>query len=285
MRVIARVGARPYHWDRHRRTSPLPFAALNDALIHYADEGPRDGSTVLMFDALGTDFRIWDAVAAALARRFRVVRMDKRGHGLSTAENPKPQMADYALDAAALLDRLDIKRALVAGVSMGGQIAQELHRLRPDLVAALLLSGTAVKIGNDESWDARIGAIQSGGLASVADAILRRWFSGAFRENRRAELEGYRTMLINQPQVGYLAACRAIRGADLRAHAGRIRVPTQCIVGDEDGSTPPALVKETGGLIAHAGFTLIPGAGHLPCIERPDVVAAAVIDLAARAQL
>jgi len=80
----------------------LPFAALNDALVHYADEGPRDASAVLMFNALGTDFRIWDAVATALTRRFRVVRMDTRGHGLSSADDPEPQMADFARDGAAL---------------------------------------------------------------------------------------------------------------------------------------------------------------------------------------
>jgi len=262
----------------------LPFAALNDALIHYADEGPREGPALLLQNSLGTDFRIWGAVTAALTSRFRVVRMDKRGHGLSSADYPAPTMADYARDAAALLDHLGVARALVAGVSMGGQIAQELHRLRPDLVTALFLSDTAVKIGNDESWGARIAAIEAGGIASIADAILRRWFAATFRENRRAEFGGYRTMLINQPQAGYIAACRAIQATDLRAHADRIRVPTQCIVGEEDGSTPPALVKETADLIARAGFTLIAGAGHLPCIETPDVVASAIAVLAGRAQ-
>ena len=263
---------------------PLPFVTLNDALLHFADEGPRGAPTVLMLNSLGTDFRIWDAVTAALGPRFRIIRMDKRGHGLSSAANPAPLIADYALDAAALLDHLGVKSATVAGVSMGGLIAQELHRQRPDLVAALLLSDTAVKIGNDETWGTRIGAIEKGGIASIADAILQRWFAAVFRESRRDEFAGYRNMLIHQPQAGYLAACRALMACDLRSHAGQIRVPTHCLVGEEDGSTPPALVKETAGLIAHAGYTLIPGAGHLPCIETPDIVAATIVDLAGRAR-
>ena len=262
----------------------MPFAALNDALIHYADEGPRGAPAILLLNSLGTDFRIWDAVTATLTPRFRVLRMDKRGHGLSSADHPAPQMADYARDAAALLDALGIGRALIAGVSMGGLIAQELHRQRPDLVAALLLSDTAVKIGNDESWGTRIAAIEKGGIVSIADMILQRWFAASFRAARRDELVGYRNMLINQPQAGYLAACRALMTCDLRAHARQIRVPTHCLVGEEDGSTPPAVVKETAGLIAHAGFTLIEGAGHLPCIETPDIVAAAIVDLAGRAR-
>ena len=262
----------------------MPFAALNDALIHYDDEGPRGAPAVLLLNSLGTDFRIWDAVTAALTSRFRVIRMDKRGHGLSSADHPAPEMAHYARDAAALLDHLGAKSATIAGVSMGGQIAQELHRQRPDLVAALLLSDTAVKIGNDESWGTRIAAIEKGGIASIAEMILQRWFAAAFRAARRDEFAGYRNMLINQPQAGYLAACRALQACDMRAHAGQIRVPTHCLVGEEDGSTPPAQVRETAGLIAHAGFTLIQGVGHLPCIETPNIVAAAIVDLSARAR-
>ena len=79
-------------------------------------------------------------------------------------------------------------------------------------------------------------------------------------------------MLTRTPLDGYLMACRAIRDADLTEQAGQIKVPTLCVVGDEDGSTPVALVRELSSLIPGAKLEIIAGAGHLPCIERPDVV-------------
>lgn len=261
----------------------MPFVTLNETLIHYADEGPRGAPALALLNSLGTDFRIWDAVAALLSSRYRVIRADKRGHGLSGISSPAPAMGEYAGDTAALLDFCGVKRATIVGVSMGGQIALELHRARPDLVVGLVLSDTAAKIGNDETWGARIAAIEQGGIASIADTILLRWFSAEFRARRQDELAGYRNMLIHQPQAGYLAACRALQRADLRAHARQMRAPTLCLVGEEDGSTPPAVVKETADWIAGAGFEILPGAGHLPTIERPDVVAARIDGLAQRA--
>ena len=250
----------------------MPFTILNDALIHYADEGPRDAPALAMLNSLGTDLRIWDAVAALLTPRFRVIRADKRGHGLSTLPAGSEGMGVFARDTAALMDRLGVKRATIVGLSIGGLIAQELHRQRPDLVAALVLCDTAVKVGNEQSWDGRIAMVESGGIASFADKVMQVWFSAAFHAAQPETVAGYRTMLVRQPVDGYIMACRALRAADLRPHAGQIRVPTLCMVGEEDGSTPPPMVRETAGLIAHARFELIKGAGHIPNVEQPELV-------------
>ena len=88
-------------------------------------------------------------------------------------------------------------------------------------------------------------------------------------------------MLTRTSVEGYLVACRAIRDADLTEAARRIAVPTLCVVGDEDGSTPVALVQEFASMIPAAKFEVISGAGHLPCIERPDALRA-LIDLMLR---
>jgi len=261
----------------------MAFATLNGAVVHYADEGPRDAPAIVFSNSLGTDFRIWDALAAALSARFRVVRADKRGHGLSGLPAGQPLMADYAQDVAALLDKLGLSRTIVVGLSIGGLIAQDLYRQRPDLVRALVLSDTAAKIGNDEMWDARIAAVRDGGIESIADAVLGRWFSSEFRAYRRDELAGWRLMLTRTPKDGYLAACGALRAADLRPFAGLIKVPTLLIVGDEDGSTPPPLVKETAALIGGARFEVIAGAGHLPNLEKPEIVRKLIEEHAARA--
>ena len=164
-------------------------------------------------------------------------------------------------------------------------IAQALAGARPDLVRGLVLMDTAHKIGTPEMWGERIDAIRAGGIASIADAILTRWFSPDFHAQRAAELAGWRNMLTRTPVEGYLGCCAAIRDADLTATARALAVPTLCMVGDLDGSTPPALVAELAGLVPGARLVTIAGAGHLPCVEQPEAVAQAMLAFFEEARL
>ena len=250
----------------------MAFVRANGGVIHFSDEGPRAARPIVFINSLGTDFRIWDEVAAPLALDARIIRYDKRGHGLSELRAGAPAMGDFATDLAALLDRLSVREATIVGLSIGGMIAQELHRLRPDLVASLVLCDTGHRIGTPEFWSARLGAVEAGGIAAIADGVMERWFTKGYREKQSDALVGWRAMLTRTPQAGYLAACGAIRGADLTEHARTIRVPTLCVVGDQDGSTPVELVRELAGLIPNAKFEIVAGAGHIPCVEQPDVL-------------
>jgi len=126
----------------------MKFVKANGLVIHYRDQGRRDGPALVFINSLGTDFRIWNEVAEILAPDFRIITYDKRGHGLSES-GP----ADYARDLAALLDQVGVGRATIVGLSIGGMIAQEFYRHHPDRVAALVLCDTAAKIGTDEVWD------------------------------------------------------------------------------------------------------------------------------------
>ena len=187
-------------------------------------------------------------------------------------------MADFADDLAALLDRLAVARSTIVGISMGGLVAQEYYRRWPERVAALVLCDTAAKIGNDKSWNARIADVERGGIDAIADSLLQRWFTADFRARRADEAAGWRVMLTRTSRQGYLAACGALKRADLRPHAGAIAVATLCLVGDQDGSTPVALVRETAGLIRGSRFQIIEGAGHMPNLEKPEVVAALIAE-------
>ncbi len=242
-------------------------------MIHHLIEGPETLPPLVFVNPLGCDLRVWSEVASILKPDFRVVCYDKRGHGLSESGPDRCEMADYGRDLAALLDVLGVVRASIVGMSIGGMIAQELYRQRPDLVAALVLCGAAAKIGTDESWDERIAAVGRGGIESIAGSVLERWFTADFRSRRAAEFAGIRAMLTRTPKQGYLAACGALKRADLRPYAGLIEAPTLCLVGDEDGSTPVALVRQTAGLIKGSRFEIIAGAGHLPNVEKPAAVA------------
>jgi 3-oxoadipate enol-lactonase/4-carboxymuconolactone decarboxylase len=113
-------------------------------------------------------------------------------------------------------------------------------------------------------------------MASIADAVLARWFTPNFRTTHAAQFDGYAAMLRQQHPHGYISTCAALRDADLRPHLPQITAPTLVVCGTADSSTPPALSEALRDGIAGARLTWIEGAAHLPCIEKPAEVAAAI---------
>ncbi|TKW65599.1 MAG: 3-oxoadipate enol-lactonase [Paracoccus denitrificans] len=233
--------------------------------LHIADQGPKDGKAVVFANSLGTDLRLWDALLPLLPAGLRLVRYDKRGHGLSAAPEGPYTIDELADDAAGLIDALQLRDVVFVGLSIGGLIGQALALKRPDLLRALVISNSAAKIGTDQMWNDRIDAIREGGLAVVAAPTMERWFSPDFRAT--PELALWQRMLERQPAEGYIACCQAIASADLRREVGAIRQPVQMIAGGLDGSTPPELVRASGQLIPGSRYAEIDGAGHLPCVE------------------
>ena len=254
----------------------MGFARLNGVVLHY-DSGGAAGRPPLVFsNSLGTDFRIWDAVAERLAGRYRIVRYDKRGHGLSEATAPPYALTDHVGDLVALLDHLGIEKTAVVGLSVGGLIAQGLAALHPERVAALVLSNTAHRIGTDASWNERIATVEAGGVAAVADIVMQRWFTPAYRRPENADFIGYLAMFTRTPVDGYVGTCASVRDADLTESTRALKMPTLCIGGDQDGTTPPDLVRSLADLIRNSEFRIIPDAGHIPCVEQPAAVAALI---------
>ena len=248
----------------------MQFIEIGGVTLHYQlIGGPADKSVIVFANALGTDFRIWRDVIVRLVGDFPVVTYDKRGHGLSDIGIPPYSIEDHVGDLEGLLDHLNVRNAIICGLSVGGLIAQGLYAKRPDLVRALILCDTAHKIGTAEMWNPRIATVEAQGIEPLADAVLERWFTQAFREGKKVELAGYRNMLVRQPAAGYAGTCAAVRDADYTEAAKAIAVPTLCIVGDQDGSTPPELVRSTAGLVPGARFEIIADAGHIPCVEQP----------------
>lgn len=251
----------------------MQFSRIGDVVLHHQMIGdPRAKPFLVFVNALGTDFRIWRDVIVRLAGDFAILAYDKRGHGLSDAAPTPMGLEDHAADLAGLIANAGSVPAFVCGVSMGGMVAQILAARRPDLVRGLVLCDTAHRVGTPEAWDARMAAVREGGIADIAEAILERWFSPDFRAPGNADFSGYYNMLVRQPAEGYLAACAALRDADLSELARRLAVPAVCVVGEHDGSTPPALVSEFARMVPNARFELIKGAGHLPSIEQPVVL-------------
>ncbi len=252
----------------------MPFVQLNNIVHRYVDEGAKEKPAIVFANSLGSDLRIWDDVAARLAADFRVIRYDKRGHGLTDAVPPPYSAKDLADDVAGLLDALEISQAVISGVSVGGIIAQALALNYPQRARALVLCDTGARIGSVESWQQRIDMVQTGGLKPLESAMMERWFSVRFRAQRAADIRGYSNMLLQTSVPGYIGTCCALREADFRPALSRIKCPTLVLCGAEDIATPPDLGKELAGLIPGAQFSLIENSAHLPCIEQPETVAA-----------
>jgi 3-oxoadipate enol-lactonase len=245
---------------------------LDDVTLHVRQDGSPGGPPVVFANSLGTDLRLWDDVVARLPEGLHLVRYDKRGHGLSTAPPAPYAMGALIRDAERLIEALELRDVVFVGLSIGGMIAQGLAAKRLDLVRAVVLSNTAPKIGTREMWEERIATVETRGLSAMSGTIMERWFSRAFRDS--PAVIPWRRMVETTPAEGYAGCCAAIAGTDFYTTTAALRLPAQVIAGDADGSTPPDLVQEMAELIPGARYDLIRGAGHLPCVEKPDAYAA-----------
>ncbi|MBE9637093.1 3-oxoadipate enol-lactonase [Salipiger mangrovisoli] len=258
----------------------MQTVTVDGVSLHIRDDGPKEGRALMLANSLGTDLRVWDALIPLLPEGLRVVRFDKRGHGLSDAPEAPYAMETLVADAEAICEALAMRDITFVGLSIGGLIGQGLAAKRPHLVRALVLMDTAAKIGTPEMWQTRIDGIRAGGVGALADAILERWFTPGFRESD-PQFAAWKNMLVRTPVEGYVGCCAAIAGADLTESTRALTLPVLAMAGAEDGSTPPELVRGTAGLCG-ADFALIEGAGHIPCVEQPVATARLITDFLER---
>lgn len=254
----------------------MQVADLHTVRLHWREDGNPNGIPVVFANSLGTDLRVWDKIVHRLPPELRLIRFDKRGHGLSSCPAGPYTMEQLTQDAEQLLDHLGITSCVFVGLSIGGMIGQGLASRRPDLIQALVLSNSAAKMGEAQMWKDRIAAIQQGGIEALAGPILDRWFGTTFRT--QPEIEGWHYMLTRTPVEGYIGCCQAIAEADLTDSTAQLRLPVLGIGGSEDGACPPDVVRATSELVPHARYAEIKDAGHLPCVEKPQEFASLLAD-------
>lgn len=254
--------------------SETRFSEVNGIVFHFTVGGRQAGRPMVFLNTLGGDLRIWDKLVPYFAADYRLVRYDKRGHGLSDCPPGPYTIRDHSRDLVQLLDSLQMDQAILVGNSVGGMIALDLAAANPNKVAALILCDTAAKIGTAGFWNERIESIQAKGMEQMARAILPRWFAEGYSSAHPADYRGYYNMLARTPVSGYIATCKAIRDADLSGITGNIGASSLVLCGAEDAATPPDLVRGLAESLPESQFELIDGAGHTPGVERPEVMAA-----------
>ena len=242
---------------------------VNNARIAYRLDGPAGAPVVMLSNSLMSTHAMWDPQIDALLGRYRVLRYDTRGHGQSET-TPGPYTIELLTDdAAALIDATGVGPVHFVGLSMGGMIGQQLGARHPDKVLSLSLCDTASEMPPRDVWETRFATARAEGIAGLAESTIKRWFVPAFIEREPQAIDWVRKMILTTGVDGYIACGSAVRDMSQTHLLGRIRVPTQIIVGREDPACTLAasevLHREIPGSVLH----VIDDAAHLSNIEKP----------------
>jgi 3-oxoadipate enol-lactonase len=260
------------------KTSDMEYTqiTMSHFQIHYRLDGPDDAPVVVLSNSLGTNLAMWDVQIPTLAQKFRVVRYDSRGHGLSKVTPGPYTIAGLGGDVISLLDALRIPTAHYCGLSVGGLIGQWLGINASKRFKSLTLCNTAARIGTTDGWNTRIAAINEGGMAPIANGVVSRWLTEDFAKRAPATVEAARQMLLHTPPEGYVATCAAIRDEDLREAISRVNLATLVISGAQDTATTPADGRFVAEKIRGAQYLEL-NAAHLSNIEAAELFTVALL--------
>jgi pimeloyl-ACP methyl ester carboxylesterase len=246
--------------------------------LEYAVSG--DGPALLLLHAFPLGLFMWEAQAEALAASHRVIRFDARGFGGSDLGQGPLTMERIADDGAALLDHLGVAKAVVGGCSMGGYAALAFVRRHPQRLGGLVLQDTRAGADTEEGKAGRAALaakVLAEGSAAAASAFLPKLLGETTHRERAALVASLRErILASSPQAIADALHGLAARADSRPMLAEVGVPTLVLVGAEDVLTPPAESEAMAAAIAGARLEVVPRAGHLANLERPDAVNAAL---------
>jgi 3-oxoadipate enol-lactonase len=254
---------------QHRVSSHHTFSVPQ---LHIALQGVPDGVPLVLSHALGLNMHMWDAFAADLALRHPVLRYDHRGHGQSAIPPGPYSMDDLVADAARVLREWDAGPAVWIGLSMGGMVGQGVAIRHPELLQALVLANTTAQYPAEArpNWDARIQAVEAGGIAAIADMVMARYLHERHREANPEQVAGIRQTLLQCDPKGYAACCHAAAAVDWLADLHTIKLPTLIVAGALDVGAPSAMSEAMHAEIAGSELVVLDDASHLSVAEQPE---------------
>ncbi|MGR8009367.1 alpha/beta fold hydrolase [Streptomyces hypolithicus] len=259
-------------------------ALLNGITVAYTDEGTGDAGDEPLVLIHGHPFNrtMWAPQTAAFSATHRVIAPDLRGYGESDVVPGATPLSTFAADIEALLDHLGVERAVLAGLSMGGQIVMECYRLFPGRISGLVLADTFPAAETDEGkrWRNTLAdRLLAEGMQGYADEVRDKMVAPY---NEEASAYVHAMMTAASPE----GAAAALRGRaerpDYRDLLTRVTVPTLIVVGRDDAYTPVADAEAMHAAVPGSTLTVVEKSAHLPNLERPEVFNAALRDLLGR---
>jgi len=240
------------------------------AELNFVREGR--GPTIILSHALGCDLSMWDEVAAQLADRFTVLRFEHRGHGKSQPILGPCGVEHLADDAAALIERECEGSVHFVGLSLGGMVAQQIAAQDPQLIASIVVANSSSRYDDTYRgmWRSRQETAINRGMGAIADAVMPRWFTRAYRESAPGaqQMQRLRNVLEVMDPKAYATCCDAVSRIDFSATNPLVACPALVIAGTQDEATPVAMSEEICRSISGAQLATI-DAAHLSAVECP----------------
>lgn len=238
--------------------------------LYYTVETIRSDAPWLVFcNSLLTDHTVWDGQVATFKDQYNILRYDQRGHGRSGDPDQPMSFAVLGSDAIAIMEACGVPAATFIGLSMGTPTALDIWGKRPDLISRLVLCDgqsrpTETGIG---LWNERIEEAREIGLDAYCAATVGRWFGPQFLAQQPEQAQVFLSMMMRTRFAGFENCVRALQNFDYADLLPSIAVPTQILVGANDGGLPQVM-QEMQERIPGARLTEISGAGHIPNVEQ-----------------
>jgi len=246
-------------------------AIINGIEISYGDRG--SGRPIVFLHAFPLNRSMWDDQVEALSVDYRVITPDWRGFGGSSpGPTTMATMDAFADDLAGLLDHLTVTEPIICGLSMGGYAAMAFLRRHPGRIAALILADTRATPDTDEARRTRLetaASVRRDGVSTLVPGMTRRLLGESTLSTRPDIVERINSMILSAKPEGVALALEAMAArGDSSGLLRTVEVPTLIICGEEDVLTPPAESSLMSRAVKGSQLALIPGAGHLPNIEK-----------------
>ncbi|MCL4800201.1 MAG: 3-oxoadipate enol-lactonase [Burkholderiales bacterium] len=254
----------------------------NGVQINYEVEG--DGPWITLSHSLACNLHMWDEQAAVLARHFKVLRFDTRGHGRSDAPAGPYSLEMLADDLKGLFDALGVRSTHFVGLSMGGMIGQVFALKYPGMLSTLVLADTTSRYPAEAAgvWADRIKVAETKGMEPLVQPTLERWFTEPFRKSNPGKVQRIAEMIRTTPVPGYVGCSHAIPKINVSARLRELDAPAKVIVGEQDMGTPVAMAREIHESYPGSELLIIPSAAHLANVEQPEAFNAALADFLAK---
>ncbi|MGB3301422.1 3-oxoadipate enol-lactonase [Gordonia sp. (in: high G+C Gram-positive bacteria)] len=246
--------------------------------VHTVISGRPDRPAVILSSSLGATHRMWDTQVSALEEHFQVIRYDTRGHGSSPVPAGPYSIDELADDVVALLDGLGIERAHFVGLSLGGMTGMRLAARNPERVDRMVLLCTSAHMPPAQGWLDRAATVRANGIASIAEAVVSRWFTPDYLTANVDRKQSYEAMVAATPDEGYAGCCEAIAAMDLRDDLAAISAPTLAIAGAEDPATGPDSLRAIVDNISDGRLLVVPESAHLANAQQPEIVTPAIVE-------